>query len=127
MGSCETGVGGTITLPSKKTPEVVHVLPDGTEQRWRVIEWGFNPFSDRAVSPPASERSEASGSSSVRAKRKKKKDKSVSRSASGSDSVARKKKKKKDKEKKKKKKDKAQSSDEAKKRSVSPEEADKKK
>merc|ERR1712048_1193913 len=84
--SAEDSAGGTITLPSRKSREVTHVLADGSEQRWRVLEWGFNPFSDRALSPALSDRSAASGSSSARAKKKKKKARSGSRSGSGSDS-----------------------------------------
>jgi len=96
-----SGTGGAIAALSRS--EVVHVLPDGTEQRWRVLEWGFNPFSERELSPAASERSAASASSPAK-KKKKKAARSATRSMSISGSTAReKKKKKKDKDKKKKK------------------------
>ncbi|CAE7857818.1 unnamed protein product, partial [Symbiodinium necroappetens] len=36
-----TGVGGTLTFgPS----EVLHCLPNGVKQRWRIRDWGFDPF-----------------------------------------------------------------------------------
>lgn len=39
----ESGIGGKIELPSKIGGEVLHHGPKGI-QRWRVLEWGFDPF-----------------------------------------------------------------------------------
>lgn len=36
-----SGVGGRISFLQN---EVVHLLPSGVEQRWRVRDWGFDPF-----------------------------------------------------------------------------------
>jgi len=40
----ETGIGGKIELPPKLGGEVLHHLDGGGIQRWRVLEWGFDPF-----------------------------------------------------------------------------------
>lgn len=39
-----TGEGGKVIVPDKPGPEVIHQLSDGSAQCWRVIEWGFDPF-----------------------------------------------------------------------------------
>ncbi|CAE6971955.1 unnamed protein product [Symbiodinium natans] len=36
-----TGVGGTLTFGQS---EVLHCLPNGVKQRWRIRDWGFDPF-----------------------------------------------------------------------------------
>lgn len=71
-------VGGSITVSEG---EVIHRLPDGGEQRWRVRDWGFDPF--RAAGPSSS--SSASGSRSRSAASK---SSASSRSASASASSA---------------------------------------
>ncbi|CAE7379505.1 unnamed protein product, partial [Symbiodinium pilosum] len=36
-----TGVGGTMTFGQS---EVLHCLPNGVKQTWRIRDWGFDPF-----------------------------------------------------------------------------------
>eukprot|EP00928_Gymnodinium_smaydae_P017153 TRINITY_DN16553_c0_g1_i1.p1 TRINITY_DN16553_c0_g1~~TRINITY_DN16553_c0_g1_i1.p1 ORF type:complete len:1024 (+),score=189.15 TRINITY_DN16553_c0_g1_i1:153-3224(+) len=58
------GVGGTISFAQH---EVIHHLPNGLMQRWRIRDWGFDPFSvtmNPAPAVPAAQRDSGSASGS---------------------------------------------------------------
>eukprot|EP00927_Polykrikos_kofoidii_P007358 TRINITY_DN13006_c2_g1_i1.p1 TRINITY_DN13006_c2_g1~~TRINITY_DN13006_c2_g1_i1.p1 ORF type:complete len:1258 (+),score=213.79 TRINITY_DN13006_c2_g1_i1:73-3846(+) len=91
-----TGVGGTITFEEH---HVLHKLPNGVEQRWRVRDWGFDPFTppapkDAAARSVSVSSQSSSGSSSRSAKSPSKEEpaavasKSASRAGSPSASAA---------------------------------------
>merc|ERR1712107_397744 len=46
------GIGGEMLLPSKLGGELVHRMADGREQRWQVLEWGFDPFTPEGKQGP---------------------------------------------------------------------------
>lgn len=45
----ENGKGGRISVPNLPGGDVLHKLPDGTAQQWRVLEWSFDPFTPKAT------------------------------------------------------------------------------
>merc|ERR1712060_241110 len=54
MGA-ESSHGGSISSLGKLEPggHVLHRLPDGTEQRWHILEWSFDPFTPKSASVTA--------------------------------------------------------------------------
>merc|ERR1712039_62570 len=66
-----SGIGGKAVAPSNETSDFVYVGADGKEQRWRVFEWGFDPFTSGRLQDEGSASSSASGASRTNAKNKK--------------------------------------------------------
>merc|ERR1712129_227733 len=58
-----TDEGGTVALAGKHGTELVHKLPDGVEQRWRVLEWDFDPFTPRSSKGKVADDSDSSDDS----------------------------------------------------------------
>mmetsp|Transcript_93734 Transcript_93734/g.264632 ORF Transcript_93734/g.264632 Transcript_93734/m.264632 type:complete len:684 (-) Transcript_93734:143-2194(-) len=54
-----TRVGGTITV---EDGFVTHHLADGGRQKWRVVEWGYDPFTPKATPPSSAPKGGAGGS-----------------------------------------------------------------
>merc|ERR1712079_19417 len=101
-----TDEGGTVTLAGQHGTELVHKLPDGVEQRWRVLEWDFDPFTPRSSKGKVADDSDSSDDSASeepsKTKKKKKKSKAAvtdsdSGDSSSDDSADRDRRRKKDK------------------------------